>query len=32
MSRWQKENIVETGKEGFLIRNFDALAGFAPPE
>jgi CRP/FNR family transcriptional regulator len=32
MSRWQKENIVETDKKGFLIRNFAALREFAPSE
>ena len=32
MSRWQKENIVETDKKGFLIRNFAALREFASAE
>lgn len=32
MSRWQKDNIVETDKKGFLIRDFAALRAFAPTE
>ncbi len=32
MSRWQKDNIIETDKTGFFIRDFAALQGFAPAE
>ena len=32
MSRWQKENVVETDKTGFLIRDAGALRDFAPEE
>jgi CRP/FNR family transcriptional regulator, nitrogen oxide reductase regulator len=32
MSRWQKEGLVETEKEGFLLRNPGALKQIAPPE
>ncbi|HSP94836.1 MAG TPA: Crp/Fnr family transcriptional regulator [Thermoanaerobaculia bacterium] len=32
MSRWQKDNIIETDKKGFFIRNFAALREFAPAE
>jgi CRP/FNR family transcriptional regulator len=32
MSRWQKEGIVETEKDGFLIRKIEGLREIAPPE
>jgi CRP/FNR family transcriptional regulator len=32
MSRWQKEEVVETDKKGFLIRDPRALASMAPEE
>ncbi len=32
MSRWQKEGIVETDKQGFLIRDAARLAAIAPEE
>lgn len=32
MSRWQKEGIVETDKEGFLIRKMERLREIAPSE
>lgn len=32
MSRWQKEGLVKTEKEGFLLRNPGALKQIAPPE
>jgi CRP-like cAMP-binding protein len=32
MSRWQKENVVETDKRGFLIRDTGALRDLAPSE
>ncbi len=32
MSRWQKEGLVETEKNGFLVRDPAALSEIAPPE
>ena len=32
MSRWQKDGIVETEKDGFLIRQIAALRELAPAE
>ncbi len=32
MSRWQKDGLVETEKDGFLIRQVDALRALAPAE
>jgi CRP/FNR family transcriptional regulator len=31
MSRWQKEGVVETEPEGFLIRRIESLRELAPP-
>lgn len=31
MTRWQKEGLVETEREGFRIRRIEALREFAPP-
>jgi CRP/FNR family transcriptional regulator len=32
MSRWQKEGLVETERDGFLIRKIEALREIAPTE
>ena len=32
MSRWQKEGLVETERDGFLIRKIEALREIAPEE
>lgn len=32
MSRWQKDGVIETDKDGFLIRRMERLRAIAPSE